>query len=90
MLQARAAVLHEIGRPMAIERIALCPLQPGVPACFRTSMKVMRAGSGCPGHGAGLAGPRRRITGRLSLAQVHEGFAALQRGAAIRSVVMSA
>jgi S-(hydroxymethyl)glutathione dehydrogenase / alcohol dehydrogenase len=29
MLQARAAVLREIGRPMAIERIAVGPLQPG-------------------------------------------------------------
>ncbi|MFC7473009.1 Zn-dependent alcohol dehydrogenase [Dankookia sp. GCM10030260] len=29
MLQARAAVLREIGRPMAIERIAIGPLQPG-------------------------------------------------------------
>ena len=29
MLQARAAVLREVGRPMAIERIAVGPLRPG-------------------------------------------------------------
>ena len=29
MLEARAAVLRQIGRPMAIERIAIGPLQPG-------------------------------------------------------------
>ena len=62
MLQARAAVLREVGRPMAIERIAIGPLQPGdvlvkveAASLCHTDLEVIEGQLAL--HAAGGAGP---------------------------------
>ena len=111
MMECQAAVLREVGRPMAIGRIRLGPLQPGKMGVqeevafrwgalmqekriTRSSYGGARPAKDFPAMAQawldGALDLDSLITDRLSLDQLNEGFAALKRGAAIRSVVMFA